>query len=313
MARTVKAIVEHGREFDIPMTVPTAMHQEYRENYLAATCSTGRLFLFAGDQKIEHLNKDFYGKNISEEAGTPEHLFEIASKSRIGIFATQLGMIARYAHNYRSVFYLVKMNSKTDLVPVEQQDPCSLMLNSVEQVIEFKKRTGLPILGVGYTLYLGSSYEARMLQEAARLVYEAHAHGLIVVLWCYPRGKAIINERDASVIAGAAGVATCLGADFVKINVPDASDSFKQAELLIQATRAAGNTKVVCSGGGLIREEDFLASLYHQIHSGGVSGAAIGRNIHQKKLAQAINFSNAVAAIVFDDAYVEDAKKLLSK
>ncbi len=313
MARTVKEIVEHGRQFNIPMTVPGAMHQEYRENYLAATCSTGRLFLFAGDQKIEHLNKDFYGKNISNEAGLPEHLFEIASKSRIGIFATQLGMIARYGHDYRSVFYLVKMNSKTDFIPVTQQDPCSLMLNSVEQVIDFKKRTGIPILGVGYTLYLGSSYESQMLQEASRLVYEAHAHGLIVVLWCYPRGKAVPNERDANVIAGAAGVATCLGADFVKINVPEAADSFKQAELLVQATRAAGNTKVVCSGGGLIGEEDFLASLYHQIHSGGVSGAAIGRNIHQKTLVQAINFSNAVAAIIFDDAYVDDAKKLLGR
>ncbi len=54
-----------------------------------------RLMLMAGDQKVEHLNNDFYGPEIAEDDGDPEHLFRIASRARIWVFATQMGLIAR--------------------------------------------------------------------------------------------------------------------------------------------------------------------------------------------------------------------------
>ena len=34
---------------------------------------------------------------------------------------------------------------------------------------------------------------------------------ILVVLWIYPRGKAVKAEKDPALIAGAAGVALCLG------------------------------------------------------------------------------------------------------
>ena len=46
--------------FIIPADVPEDMLQTYVENMNAATCGTGRMNLFACDQKIEHLNADFY-------------------------------------------------------------------------------------------------------------------------------------------------------------------------------------------------------------------------------------------------------------
>jgi len=72
--------------------------------------------LFAGDQKIEHLNDDFYGPGISPEDNDPEHLFRIASSAEIGCFATQMGLLARYGEDYPRVKYLVKLNSKTNVV-----------------------------------------------------------------------------------------------------------------------------------------------------------------------------------------------------
>ena len=72
--------------------------------------------LFAGDQKIEHLNKDFYGKGIAKEDNNPEHLFRIASKATIGGFAAQYGMITHYGRDYKNINYIVKLNSKTNLV-----------------------------------------------------------------------------------------------------------------------------------------------------------------------------------------------------
>jgi fructose-bisphosphate aldolase/6-deoxy-5-ketofructose 1-phosphate synthase len=304
-----KIIKEH--EIEIPLTVPTAMHKIYLENYAKATLNSGRLLLFAGDQKIEHLNQDFYGEGVPEEASIPEHLFQIASKARIGVFATQLGLISRYGADYNNVQYLVKLNGKSNLVPVEQADPLSLSFTSVEEVVQFKKNTGLQILGVGYTVYLGSEYEAQMLAQAAQAIYQAHQQGMICVLWMYPRGKAIPEERAPHIIAGAAGVAVCLGADFVKVNPPEAQDGFASAQLLAQASLAAGRTRLVCSGGKIKSEEIFLQELYHQIHTGGASGAAVGRNLHQRTLADALRFCKAIAAIVIDDADLDGAKQLL--
>ena len=45
----------------------------------AATAGTGKMNLFACDQKIEHLNDDFYdgGDKIPLSSNDPGHLFEI--------------------------------------------------------------------------------------------------------------------------------------------------------------------------------------------------------------------------------------------
>ena len=74
--------------------------------------------------------------------------------------------------------------------------------------------------------------------EAGELIAQAHANGLIVVLWIYPRGKAVKAEKDPALIAGAAGVALCLGADFVKVNPPKPEDGTAPAEALKVATVA---------------------------------------------------------------------------
>ncbi len=297
----------------IPLTVPKKAHAEYRKNFLAVTANSKekRLFLFAGDQKIEHLNNDFYGKNIPQECASPEHLFNIASKSRIGAFATQLGLIAQYGKDYPKINYIVKMNAKTNLISTDQEDPLSLALCSIEQIIAFKKVTGLNIVGIGYTLYPGSKHEATMFAQAAQIILQAHQFGLVTVLWSYPRGKAVKNELDASVVAGAAGIGACLGADFIKINPPAASTNFKGAELLQQASLAAGKAGVICSGGSSQDPKKFLEDLYQQIHTGGSRGAAIGRNIHQKTVADAVKFCNAVAAIIFDNNDLKTAQKKL--
>ena len=46
-------------EFLVPAYVPEKGRKEYVENYNAVIHGCGRLTLFAGDQKIEHLNDDF--------------------------------------------------------------------------------------------------------------------------------------------------------------------------------------------------------------------------------------------------------------
>ncbi|HJJ90797.1 MAG TPA: aldolase [Methanocorpusculum sp.] len=296
-------------DVEIPLDVPECMREQYIENYNLITGGSGRLMLFAGDQKIEHLNDDFCGKDISPDDADPEHLFRIASKAKIGVLAAQLGLIVRYAMDYPEVPYLVKMNSKTNLIGISQKDPISLQLWTIDQIAEISHR-GIKIAGIGYTIYLGSENEAYMLAEAAQLIHTAHQYGMVTVLWVYPRGKAIMDEKDPHLIAGAAGVAACLGSDFVKVNAPK-MDGAVSAELLREAVKAAGRTKLVCAGGSSISEEKFLTELYDQIHIGGASGNATGRNIHQKSLDDAVKFCNAIYSITIENKSVADALSLL--
>ena len=294
----------------VPGSVPAAKQSIFLENYRKATGTSGRLFLFAGDQKVEHLNADFTGQGISPESADPRHLFEIASKSRVGVFATQLGLVARYGKEYPATRYVIKLNAKTNLVPMAQHEPMSHHWVTVDQVAAFAQSTGLDVVGVGMTVYLGSENESLMLAQAAQAVLQAHQHGLLAIIWMYPRGKAIKEERSAAIIAGAAGVAVCLGADFVKVNPPDPEGGRSSAELFAQAVKAAGNTKILCSGGIARDKRTFLEEIYNDIHVGGISGVAIGRNIHQKGLAEAIAFCDAIASVVCDDS---DMNTALSK
>ena len=290
----------------VPADVMPESRDEYIENYLKATRGTGRLMLFACDQKIEHLNKDFYGEGIDIADSEPEHLFKIGRQGVCGVLAGQRGLIAQYAADYPEINYLVKMNSKTNIVPGSQDDPYSPQLYDLDAVLAMRE-AGVNVVGIGYTIYLGSEYESTMMAEAGELIAQAHANGLLVVLWIYPRGKAVKAEKDPALIAGAAGVALCLGADFVKVNPPKPEDGSSPAEALKVATMASGRTGLVCAGGSTVDAETFLTQLYDQIHTGGAVGNATGRNIHQRSLDEAVRLTKAISAITLADYSVEDA------
>ncbi len=295
----------------VPVDVPRDARETYIDNYMAATRGTGRLMLFACDQKVEHLNGDFYGEDIDPSDLDPEHLFKIGSEGVCGVLAGQRGLIARYAADYPEVNYLVKMNSKTNLVKTAQDDPYSPQLHDLQAVLAMREE-GVNIVGLGYTLYLGSEYESTMLAEAGQLIAEAHEAGLIVVLWIYPRGKAVADEKAPALIAGAAGVALCLGADFVKVNPPKATDEATSAESLKIAATAAGCTGLVCAGGSTVDAQTFLTQLHDQIHIGGACGNATGRNIHQRSLDEAVRLTKAISAITLADYDVDRALKVFN-
>jgi fructose-bisphosphate aldolase/6-deoxy-5-ketofructose 1-phosphate synthase len=295
-----------ANDVKVPLDVPPEMRNTYIENYLKMTHGTGRLMLFAGDQKVEHLNKDFYGEGIAADDADPVHLFNIASKANIGIFASQMGLIARYGMDFPNVPYLIKLNAKTNLIPKDQIEPFSSEWETMEEVLKFKKSSGLNIMAVGFTVYYGSEREAEMLREASRIIFEAHQQGMLAIIWSYPRGKAVHDEYDPHLIAGAAGVSATLGADFVKVFCPKVNGVVDPVSLL-EAVKAAGRTQLVCMGGSHADPQLFFKTLHDQIHIGGASGNATGRNIHQRPLDEAVRFANAIYAITVEDVSVEEA------
>ncbi len=298
----------------IPADVPATAQGTYVRNFLGATHGTGRLMLFAGDQKIEHLNDDFYGSSpigaIPSADNNPEHLFNIASQAQVGVFATQQGLLARFGRDYPEVPYLVKVNSKTHLVKTAQRDPMSALLTDVDRILELRTNAGINVVGVGFTIYVGSEFDHVQMEQAHRLVQDAHREGLISVLWMYPRGNAVGKEKDPHLIAGAAGLAACMGADFTKVNPPKPEDGRSSSEALLEATAAAGRTGVICSGGTSQDGVAFLTELHNQIHIGGAVGNATGRNIHQRPLDEAVRLCSAISAITVGNCDVDFAARV---
>ena len=297
----------------VPADVPDELIDTYVENYLNATAGTGSMNLFACDQKIEHLNDDFYGEGIPLSSNDPAHLFEIGDLSfaegTLGVLAGQLGLIAQYARDAPDLPYLVKLNSKTNLVKTSQRDPVSMAMWDMDDVMSLV-HNGINVVGIGYTVYLGSEHEHEMLTEAATFIRQAHELGMLAVVWMYPRGQAVADEKDPQLIAGAAGVAACIGADFAKVNYPRAFEGMTAPESLGIAVEAAGRTGIICSGGGSMPPKEFLQRLHDQIHVSGCRGAATGRNIHQKGTEEAVRMAAACHAIICEGASVDEALAL---
>lgn len=290
----------------IPADVPSAKKDLYTKNINALTKGTEHIFLFAGDQKIEHLNADFFGPDIHPDAADPEHLFKIASSAPIGAFATHLGLIAHYGIQYPHVPYIAKLNGKTDIIDKAKNlsqdtkpDPISSLLWNVQDVVTLQQNSGLHILGIGYTIYLGSEFEHDMLHEAAQTIFQAHQNGLVAILWIYPRGKAIEHDNTVELLAGAAGLANTLGADIVKIKTPTGTEELSVVEQLRIIKQAAGNTKVICAGGNKIDPNTFLHRIDQYINEGGIAGVAVGRNIFQRGPDDAIDITKKIAQIVY--------------
>lgn len=290
---------------NIPLDVPSAKQATYSKNYKLITKQTNRLFLFAGDQRVEHLNDDFFGPNIPLDDASPEHLFKIAAASRVGVFATQLGYIAKFGKKYPHIPYAVKLNSKSNVVTEDTHDPYSAAWYDVRQVVEFAQHSKLLIPAVGYTVYVGSSYESAMLREAAQIIWQAHQAGLVVILWMYPRGKAIDNKYAAHVIAGAVNVGSALGADFIKINRPIPENQ----EAINEILNAGEGSHLLFAGGETMSTGDLLNIIHQEVNGAGVSGAAVGRNIHQRPLSEAVALANAIAGVVYDGQIPEVIEK----
>lgn len=284
-------------EINIPLSVPSSKRAEYTANYRLATAESGRLLLIAGDQKVEHLNDDFFGRGISPEDASPEHLFRVSAATKGAVLAVHPGLVARYGASYPQIPYVIKLNGKTNIGPTEDKDSSTCWWTPAE-VAALKKQNGLKIIGIGYTVYLGGKYEARLLQEAARAIRAAHENGLLAIIWMYPRGRGI-KEENIHTIAGGAGVAAALGADFVKLKYPyGTKDGRLTAKKYREAVLAAGRTKVICVGGSTRNTRELLRTTKEQLEIAGTSGLAIGRNLHQRSLKEAAKLGNDLQTII---------------
>jgi class I fructose-bisphosphate aldolase len=253
---------------------------------MAPFLKDGKGMLLAYDQGLEHgPSMDFNDRNID-----PTAIMEIAAKGKFNGVVFQKGVAERFYDG--RVPLIVKLNGKTN---IPKGEPVSRQECSVEHAISLGAK------GVGYTIYLGSGYEAEMLSEFGRIQEDAHRRGVPAIAWIYPRGSAVQDDTSKEMVAYAARTGLELGADAVKIKYTGDSVSFSWA------VKAAAGVKVFMSGGPkAATDEDFLRQVRGVMDAGG-SGLAVGRNVWQNQ--EALRMAEKLRKIIFEGASVEQAAK----
>ena len=250
------------------------------KDYLKPFLKKTKAMFLAYDHGFEHGPKDLIGKSLD-----PEYILDLAVKGGYTGIILQKGIAEKYYTNtkyQRQIPLILKINGKTNLR--SQEEPYSAINCSVEYAKE------LGAQAVGYTIYLGSEWEAKMFEDFGKIQEEAHSLGLAAIAWIYPRGKAVLNETSSEITQYAARIGLELGADLIKIKYPGSEEAMREA------VKIAGKTKVVLSGGPQINEEEFLDEVKKVIKAGAI-GVAVGRNVWQRD--NALEITEKIKKIIF--------------
>jgi class I fructose-bisphosphate aldolase len=229
--------------------------------------TNGKAMFLAYDQGLEHGPEDF---DIDRGDYDPNFILDIAVRGGFNAVILQKGLAEKYytgSDCQNKISLIIKLNGKTNLFKGEAYSPLEC---EVEEAVK------LGASAVGYTIYPGSEFEPKMIEEFGRVVKEAHERNIPAIAWVYPRGKDIKDDTSRDIVAYAARTALELDADIVKIKYSGSLENFKWA------VECAGKTKVVLSGGPKISDEEFLKMLENVMKAGAI-GCAVGRNVWQNK------------------------------
>ena len=241
--------------------------------------------ILAYDQGLEHGPIDFQDNNID-----PSYILEIAKKGKYNGIILQKGIAERYYNKQAPL--ILKLNGKTNIYKGE---PLSLQICSVKEALD------LGASAIGYTIYIGSKFESKMLKEFGKIEEEARDYKIPVITWMYPRGK-FVKKVTPSLVTYAARVGLEIGSDFVKVPYTGSLNSFKKV------VQVAGKCKVLCAGGHKSTDIGILNETKNVINAGAI-GMAIGRNIWQHK--HPLKITKALKKIIFENKTVKTALKEL--
>jgi class I fructose-bisphosphate aldolase len=273
---------------------------------------TGRMVILPVDQGFEHGPARSFAPN---PAGyDPDYHFQLAIDAGCNAYAAPLGFIEAGAAKFAGQIPLIlKVNNSDSLA--KMPSPISAVTSSVKEAVR------LGCSAIGYTIYPGSSARNEQYEALRALTEEAKAHGLVVVVWSYPRGEGVSKDGETAidVAAYAAQIACQLGAHIVKVKPPkvhleqaEAKKVYEKQQIPI-ATLAdrvrhvvqasfGGKRIVIFSGGEAKGTEDVLAEI-KGLADGGAFGSIMGRNAFQRPKAEAVKLLNDI-----QDIYAKAAK-----
>lgn len=258
---------------------------------------TGKLVILPVDQGFEHGPGRSFGAN--PPAYDPRYHFELAIESGCSAYAAPLGFLEAGARQFAGEIPLILKVNDHDVL-LNEADPDQALTGSVADALR------LGCIGIGFTIYPGSSHRLQMYSTIRAYAEEAKRHGLIVVIWSYPRGSALSKpgETAIDVTAYAAHIAAQLGAHVIKVKLPTAHIEQEEARKVYEkeqipvATLAervkhvvdctfAGRRITIFSGGATNTDEAVLDEI-RAIRTGGGFGSIIGRNSFQRNKVDAL-------------------------
>jgi fructose-bisphosphate aldolase, class I len=268
---------------------------------------TGKLVILPVDQGFEHGPARSFAPN--PPAYDPDYHFQLAIDAGCNAYAAPLGFIEAGAAKFAGQIPLILKLNDSDSLSKMGGAPCSAVTGSVKEAIR------LGCSAIGFTIYPGSDARNTMLEELRELTEEAKSHGLVVVVWSYPRGAGVSKEGETAVdiSAYAAQIAAQMGAHIIKVKPPkdlvehpEAKKVYEKyqiptktlADRVRHVVQSAFNGKriVIFSGGEAKGTEEVLAEI-REIAAGGAFGSIMGRNAFQRPKAEALKLLSEVMRI----------------
>jgi len=262
----------------------------------------GTLMLLPIDQGLEHGPIDFL---VNPPALDPEFQLKLALEGNYSGIVFHIGLATKYMKQYAGKVPLVlKINGKTN-IPSDAQS-----FSPLDATVEDAVKLGAD--AIGYTLYVGSPAQDRDFLQFNHVRQEAERFGMPIIVWAYPRGEAVKAKGGVDslyAIDYAARVALELGADVVKVNVPeheklnpDQPKPYDQMDLgyaggIAKVVASAGRALVLFSGGSKLSDDD-LAMKARMAMENGATGLIFGRNMWQRPMEEALAMSRRISELM---------------
>ncbi len=267
---------------------------------------TGKLVILPVDQGFEHGPARSFATN--PPAYDPRYHFELAVAAGCNAYAAPLGFLEAGARDFAGQIPLILKVNDHDLL-MDEKDPIQALTGSVHDALR------LGCVGIGFTIYPGSSQRFEMYQQIRQYAETAKQYGLVVVIWSYPRGSGVSKSGETAIdVTGyAAHIAAQLGAHIIKVKLPSehveqaaARKVYEQAAVPIATLRdrvshivqcCFNGRRIVIFSGGATQTDDGLLDEIRAIQAGGGFGSIIGRNSFQRAKPEALQLLNQIMTI----------------
>ncbi|MHA1478865.1 MAG: class I fructose-bisphosphate aldolase, partial [Promethearchaeota archaeon] len=149
-------------------------------NQCGRLAGTGYISILPVDQGIEHTASASFA--VNPRYFDPENIIKLAIEGGCNGVASTLGVLGSISRKYaRKIPFVVKINHNELLTKPNLSD--QTMFASVDQAWD------MGAAAIGSTVYFGSPYSRRHIQETSEAFKYAHELGLVCVLWTYLRNK----------------------------------------------------------------------------------------------------------------------------
>jgi class I fructose-bisphosphate aldolase len=293
---------------------------------------SGYMSILPVDQGIEHSAGASFAPNPIYF--DPEKIVELAYEGGCNAVASTLGVLGACSRKWaHKIPFMVKLNHNELMTYPNTFD--QTRYGSVRQAFE------MGAAAVGATIYFGSEESTRQIDEVAMWFEEAHALGLVTVLWCYIRNDAFKKDgKDhhtaSDLTAQANHLGTTIQADIIKQKLPTHTGGYAALNMgssgygkfdkriytelsgadengdggnLIELTRYQvancymGRSPLLNSGGASSGAGDLGQAVKTAVINKRAGGIGLisGRKAFQRPMAEGVELLNAIQDVYLDD------------